>query len=161
MKNFLISSLFAAGVSDLDIDDKELVKLKSNNPIFNQVDNNLNLFFAGHSSHSSHGSHASHGSHRSSQKKPVPTPTPKPIPDNKSRTPETIPPLKIPKDYTPTLLVMRVQLELLQRGFYNGGLDGIMGSKTTTAIAKFESKNNLPITGTITTRLLDKLGIRY
>ena len=160
MKNFLISSLFAAGVSDLDIDDKELVKLKSNNPLFNQVDNNLNLFLAGHSSHSSHGSHASHGSHRSSQKKIIPTPS---IPkNNNSRDKETIPPPKIPADpLSKSLMIQSVQMKLFLLGFYNGSFDGIIGSQTTTAIARYESKNNMPITGTITTKLLDKLGINY
>ena len=165
MKNFFISSLFAAGVSDLDIDDKELVKLKSSNPLFNQVDNNLNLFFAGHSSHSSHGSHGSHGSHRSSQKKSVPTPTPKitPAPKGNSREKELIVPPVLPKnkESSPILLIKLVQIKLLLEGYYTGEIDGIIGSKTSTAIAKFESKNNLPITGNITIKLLDKLGIEY
>ena len=163
MKNFLISSLFAAGVTDLEIDDKELVKIKSNNPLFNQIDNNLNLFLAGHSSHSSHGSHASHGSHRSSQKKSVPKIVPTPtIPKSNSRTPETIVPPKLPVDpLSKSLMIQTVQMKLFLLGFYNGTFDGIIGSKTTTAIAKYESKNNMPITGTITKKLLDKLGIKY
>lgn len=44
-------------------------------------------------------------------------------------------------------IITDVQRELAQRGFYDGPVDGIHGSKTDAAIRKFEKKAGLPLTG--------------
>ena len=44
-------------------------------------------------------------------------------------------------------IITDIQRELAQRGFYDGPVDGIHGSKTDAAIRKFEKKAGLPLTG--------------
>ncbi len=52
-----------------------------------------------------------------------------------------------------------VQVELEDRGYYNGPIDGHIGSVTEASISKYQSDNDLAITGTINEALLVSLGI--
>jgi peptidoglycan hydrolase-like protein with peptidoglycan-binding domain len=56
---------------------------------------------------------------------------------------------------------MRVQFALLDKGFYNGNIDGIMGPSTRTAIKNYRVENGLPIPAreTLDTQLLNSLNI--
>jgi hypothetical protein len=66
--------------------------------------------------------------------------------------------------YTPTYgynasMVAAVQRRLGQLGYYHGVVDGVIGPQTRGAIAAFESRNGLPVDGTISRPLLDTLGL--
>jgi Putative peptidoglycan binding domain len=66
--------------------------------------------------------------------------------------------------YTPTYgynasLVAAVQRRLGQLGYYHGAVDGVVGPRTRTAIAAFESRNGLVVDGRISRPLLDTLGL--
>lgn len=52
-----------------------------------------------------------------------------------------------------------VQVELQRLGYYNGPIDGSVGPQTQKAIAKYQSLNGLPATGTINQALLKSLSI--
>ncbi len=52
-----------------------------------------------------------------------------------------------------------VQVELTDRGDYNGPIDGDVGPVTEAAISKYQSENGLAVTGTINQALLVSLGI--
>ncbi len=54
-----------------------------------------------------------------------------------------------------TVLVTSIQRELARLGLYIGSIDGIAGSRTTTAIAAYETAAGRPVTGTPTPELLD------
>ena len=58
-------------------------------------------------------------------------------------------------------LIMRVQFALLDRGFYNGNIDGIMGPSTRLSVKNYRIANGLPIpaTETLDTQLLNSLNI--
>jgi hypothetical protein len=49
----------------------------------------------------------------------------------------------------PTSLVMSVQKELAQLGYYHGPIDGIAGAETERAVRWFQSIDHLPVTGQI------------
>ena len=53
-----------------------------------------------------------------------------------------------------------VQAVLADRGYYTGPVDGDIGTLSTQAIARFQSENSLPVTGTITDELLQSLGLQ-
>jgi hypothetical protein len=55
-------------------------------------------------------------------------------------------------------VVAQVQRRLDDLGYYHGVVDGIMGPQTRAAIAAFESTHSLVVDGTITTRLLARMG---
>jgi hypothetical protein len=141
-----------------------------------------------HSSHSSHRSssgghysHSSHTSHRSSTGgsgssytppvyvAPAPTPTPSAssfyVPPRSSQPGEATPP---PSDNLPALsgrterfrsIVKRVQIALLAQDYYDSSIDGIVGPGTRAAIRRLQNARNLPVTGTITSEVLDALRV--
>jgi hypothetical protein len=66
--------------------------------------------------------------------------------------------------YTPTYgysgsMVASVQQRLGRLGYYHGVVDGVMGPQTRSAIAAFESRNGMPVDGTINRPLLNTLGV--
>ena len=58
-------------------------------------------------------------------------------------------------------LAESVQSELARRGYYQGPVDGVIGSDSRQAIRAFQSAQGLPATGSIDTKLLKALGITY
>lgn len=52
-----------------------------------------------------------------------------------------------------------VQVELTDRGYYSGPIDGDIGSVTEAAISRYQAANQLAVTGTINQALLVSLGI--
>ncbi|WP_373657937.1 peptidoglycan-binding protein [Acinetobacter baumannii] len=57
------------------------------------------------------------------------------------------------------LQVKRVQMALVNRGYYSGKIDGNLGKNTRKAIANYQIDKNLAINGRMTTELLNSLGI--
>ncbi len=55
--------------------------------------------------------------------------------------------------------VKKIQTKLKQWGYYNGNIDGIFGSKTLSAVKKFQQKNGLTVDGIVGTNTLSALGI--
>ena len=55
--------------------------------------------------------------------------------------------------------VKSIQQKLKQWGYYDGNVDGIYGSKTLTAVKKFQQKNGLKVDGIVGTETLKALGI--
>jgi His-Xaa-Ser repeat protein HxsA len=140
---------------------------------------------AGHTSHSSHSSHASHASHRSGSggsypvySPPAYTPvyTPQPVytpptnslpttaPSPNSSQLTASPPKRDPQPLSGrtelfTSIVRRVQLGLLAYGYYDGPINGVVGSKMKESIKQFQSAFHMKETGTITPEVLDALKI--
>jgi len=141
-----------------------------------------------HSSHSSHrsgggghSSHMSHTSHRSSTGgSPLYTPPDYSAPSTPSPPPPPPPPQSWPvsppsqratpppDDGLPALsgrsqrfraIVRRVQLALLAQGYYEGGIDGVVGPAMRAGLRRFQGSRGLSITGTITPQTLDALMI--
>jgi hypothetical protein len=56
-------------------------------------------------------------------------------------------------------LVAQVQDRLAELGYYDGVIDGIMGPQTRAAISAYESTHNLVVDGTISSRLLARMGL--
>lgn len=56
-------------------------------------------------------------------------------------------------------LTVQVQTALHAHGYYAGPIDGIIGSRSRDALARFQHDHRLPITGTITPEVLDAVGI--
>lgn len=56
--------------------------------------------------------------------------------------------------------VKAVQQALETRGYYNGPIDGIVGSKTRSGVREFQQDENLPATGRINAATLNKLGVK-
>ena len=54
-------------------------------------------------------------------------------------------------------LLREVQTALSVRGYYDGKLDGIYGSRTNAAITAFQKDNNLPQDGKVSLRLLTRV----
>jgi peptidoglycan hydrolase-like protein with peptidoglycan-binding domain len=54
-----------------------------------------------------------------------------------------------------------VQSELARRGYYQGAIDGVIGSGSREAIRAFQAAQGLPVTGRIDLKLLNALGIEY
>jgi len=52
-----------------------------------------------------------------------------------------------------------VQERLADLGYYDGLIDGIMGPQTRAAIGTYEGTHNLVVDGTISTRLLARMGL--
>jgi peptidoglycan hydrolase-like protein with peptidoglycan-binding domain len=59
-----------------------------------------------------------------------------------------------------TWLGVEVQRALAREGYYDGPLDGVVGTGMHVAISQFQHDNDLPITGTINGRLLRALGLK-
>ena len=55
--------------------------------------------------------------------------------------------------------VKKIQTKLKNWGYYNGGIDGIYGSKTFDAVKKFQRKNGLTVDGIAGKNTLNALGI--
>lgn len=56
-------------------------------------------------------------------------------------------------------MVRDVQLELRRRGFYGGQVDGIFGPRTRDALAAYQSRRGLLVTGAIDRETLRALGL--
>ena len=141
-----------------------------------------------HSSHRSggggHSSHMSHTSHRSStsgydpiytppvESIPAPSPPPPPPASSPSRQAPVSPLLQRATppegDGLPALsgrskrfaaIVRRVQIALLAQGYYQGGIDGIVGPAMRSSLRRFQQSRSLQSTGTITPDTLDALMI--
>ncbi|ENK0838274.1 spore cortex-lytic enzyme [Clostridium botulinum] len=56
-------------------------------------------------------------------------------------------------------IISQVQRKLKAWGYYNGGVDGIFGHGTYTAVRSFQSKNGLTVDGIIGDKTLAALGI--
>jgi localization factor PodJL len=54
-----------------------------------------------------------------------------------------------------------VQSKLAQRGYYQGAIDGVIGSDSRQAIRAFQAAQGLPVTGAIDIKLLNALDIKY
>ena len=55
--------------------------------------------------------------------------------------------------------VRTIQDKLKRWGYYTGNVDGIYGSKTVTAVKKFQQRNGLAVDGIAGTKTLNALGI--
>jgi peptidoglycan hydrolase-like protein with peptidoglycan-binding domain len=55
------------------------------------------------------------------------------------------------------VLVRGVQIELIERGYYQGELDGIAGPQTRGAVRAFQQDAGLAVTGAVDQRLLEQL----
>lgn len=56
--------------------------------------------------------------------------------------------------------VTKIQQKLKNWGYYSGNVDGIYGSKTVSAVKKFQSKNGLTADGICGSRTLSAMGIQ-
>jgi Putative peptidoglycan binding domain len=56
--------------------------------------------------------------------------------------------------------VAAAQERLSRDGFYNGGIDGVLGPETRHALVRFQTKHGLRISGELTTETLDALGLQ-
>ena len=56
-------------------------------------------------------------------------------------------------------IIIAVQKELTQLGYYHGSIDGLIGPQTQSAIRWFQSVDRLPVTGQIDDRTLNALRI--
>lgn len=66
----------------------------------------------------------------------------------------------VPREYYRTYSVdLSVQRELARRGYYRGYIDGAIGPQSRSAIARYQQDHGLRVTGTITSSLLDSLGL--
>ena len=61
--------------------------------------------------------------------------------------------------YESTSLIMSVQKELTQLGYYHGPINGVAGSETEKAVRWFQSVDHLPVTGQIDSATLQPLRI--
>lgn len=66
--------------------------------------------------------------------------------------------VKFPQTTNVIVTKKQLQTRLRDLGLYNGPIDGIIGVKTKSAIASFQSKNNLAVTGNADTATLKALG---
>lgn len=174
-KKFLIPSLLLAGFSgnntlasppplgDNDDDDNK-------QSMFDVFSQSHTYTLAGHHSHSSH---SSHSSHRSSSGGGYTAPrTPLYTPPTINRNTRSTPPSSIlpspPAAATRVLpgnsanfkrIAKQVQTALMAYGYYNGAIDGIIGSGSKSALSRFQADYGLKVTGTITPEVLDAFGI--
>jgi Putative peptidoglycan binding domain len=56
-------------------------------------------------------------------------------------------------------MVSAVQSDLAREGYYRGVIDGVYGPQTRVAITRYQSSHGLQVTGSLTTRTLQSLGI--
>ncbi|SHK60706.1 His-Xaa-Ser repeat protein HxsA [Shimia gijangensis] len=176
---FAIPTLIAAGFSSTEAiasyDPGTLAEDAPSAPkMYERFRQNHTFSLAGHRSHSSHGSHSSHRSGSTGGYTAPRTPTPAPLytPPTTNRNSNSTPPSSIlpspPAAATRTLpgnsgtfkqIAMQVQTALMSYGYYNGAIDGIIGSGSKTALSRFQSDYGLKVTGTITPEVLDAFGI--
>lgn len=165
-RKFLIPSLVAAGFLPASSVAVPIVPHEDNS------NNNLSLFdvfkldqkynLAAHRSHSSHGSHrSSTGGSIYTPRKPAPLyipPAPRYNPTPPQQILPNIPaaPKTLPGNSSKfKAAVIEVQTCLMSYGFYQGVIDGIVGPETAVAISKLQEQWGLPITGTLTPKVLD------
>ena len=55
--------------------------------------------------------------------------------------------------------VTQIQTKLKRRGYYNGNIDGIYGSRTVAAVRSFQAKNGLTVDGIAGPKTLQAMGI--
>lgn len=55
--------------------------------------------------------------------------------------------------------VTAVQQELTKLGYYHGSIDGLYGRATRGAVARYQTGHHLAVTGTLTSRMLQLLGV--
>ena len=58
-------------------------------------------------------------------------------------------------------IIRDVQKELNARGYDAGTPDGELGSKTRSALRRFQAENGLPESGRVDRETAEKLGIRW
>jgi hypothetical protein len=63
-------------------------------------------------------------------------------------------------DQSPDPNVTAVQTDLAKLGYYRGAIDGLFGRDTRDAVARYQSDQNLAITGTLTTQTLQSMGVQ-
>jgi Putative peptidoglycan binding domain. len=56
--------------------------------------------------------------------------------------------------------VAAAQERVAREGYYRGQIDGVFGSETRAAIAEYQSKHGLRVTGALTNETLAALGLR-
>ena len=57
-------------------------------------------------------------------------------------------------------IVRQIQTKLKNWGYYTGGVDGVFGAKTTTAVKSFQRKNKLTADGIVGQKTANAMGIR-
>jgi len=72
-----------------------------------------------------------------------------------AKPPRTIYPRR-PRDASPGNLVKQVQVGLREKGFDPGPIDGIYGRKTSRAIMNYQHWRGIPVTGVVSTELLNR-----
>ena len=60
---------------------------------------------------------------------------------------------------TPDQVIVNVQVELQQQGYYAGSADGVLGPQTRAALAAFQSDNDLTVTSAVDQPTLQTLGL--
>jgi Putative peptidoglycan binding domain len=60
-----------------------------------------------------------------------------------------------------TDLAKSVQSKLTEQSYYQGSIDGVIGSDTLQAIRQYQADHGLAVTGKIDPKLLDALGVEY
>jgi hypothetical protein len=63
-------------------------------------------------------------------------------------------------DQTPDPNVTAVQSDLTKLGYFHGEIDGLFGRQTRDAVARYQTDQQLPVTGTLTTETLQSLGVQ-
>ncbi|MFK7962881.1 MAG: peptidoglycan-binding protein [Burkholderiaceae bacterium] len=72
-----------------------------------------------------------------------------------TKEPRKIYPLR-PRDPSPGNLVKQIQVSLRENGFDPGPIDGIYGRKTSRAIMDYQHWRGIPVTGVVSTDLLNR-----
>jgi peptidoglycan hydrolase-like protein with peptidoglycan-binding domain len=62
-------------------------------------------------------------------------------------------------DLTPDQVIINVQTQLQNDGYYVGAIDGILGPQTREAIAAFQADNGLAVTSAVDQPTLETLGL--
>ncbi len=70
----------------------------------------------------------------------------------------SVPPPPSPNTLSPSS-VRTIQDRLRQLGFYNGGIDGVWGQSTQTALQRFQDNRGLQPNGQLTGPTLDAMGV--
>jgi His-Xaa-Ser repeat protein HxsA len=176
-RKFLIPTLLVAGFSTPSVAQEFLstqTTLESKDEKTQQAAVSLfrqesRILLAGHSSHRSHSSHSSHRSSSGGgyySPAPLYSPPPPPPPPLPARSRFQVPntflstPSVSEPDAGPFIaIVKKVQLGLKSFGYYQGAIDGDVGSDTRAALTKLQNDYNLKVTGTITPEVLKALSV--
>lgn len=181
MSKFITSlTAFVAGASAVNT-DIQAMEPGEDNPFANRLDpvnlRPLNLpgenLYAAHRSHSSHSSHRSSSGNYSAPSRTYSAPRSNySSPSYGSSTgfsnpvdagrPATVSPAH--SDFDPTdkklmEIIRRVQMALYIKGYDPGTIDGVMGSKTRSALMLFQVKNGLVADAHMGTPTLNALGV--